>query len=70
MSTDTGANPKKRKHSICCVEPIAYVGDRQVAWMCIICEAIYHDSDYYQLPKGRFLWEYGTPGLVEEMRGL
>jgi len=39
-------------HKFCCLEAIAYAGEEQVAWMCLVCGRIWHSSIYYQVKKG------------------
>ena len=52
--------PQSSKHRICCLEPIAYVGEWAVGWICG-CGQVYHDAEYYHLEKG--IQDYLTGGL-------
>jgi hypothetical protein len=57
-----------QKHRICCLEPIAYVGELVVAFMCP-CGRLWHLSDYYGIERGiNWTMEYGPHVTV--IRGI
>jgi hypothetical protein len=42
----------RNSDKFCCLEAIAYVGYKQVGWICTECGKVYHDSLYYLIRKG------------------
>jgi hypothetical protein len=56
---------RRSNKGFCCLEAIAYVGEKQIGWVCIECGRVYHDSLYYGIRKG--VTEYLTGALDWEM---